>query len=145
MHRLSKLSRNIIITINNHRLGSAGDNDRWSKHSVAPMLCFAYLSINRMVKTRMDQIMQSRRWKRMWSNCILCIPSFLSGSPNECWLHTCDACIITTWRLGLLATRGARISYYRLLPCSPNFLSLIWVTYILCTCSYYLHKFPILL
>ena len=65
MHRLSKLSRNIIITINNHRLGSAGDNDRWSKHSVAPMLCFAYLSINRMVKTRMDQIMQSRRWKRM--------------------------------------------------------------------------------
>ena len=27
----------------------------------------------------------------------------LSGSPNECWLHTCDACIITIWRLELQA------------------------------------------
>ena len=23
----------------------------------------------------------------------------------ECWLHTCDACIITTWRLGLCTTK----------------------------------------
>ena len=27
----------------------------------------------------------------------------LSGSPNECWLHTCDACARTIWRLGLRA------------------------------------------
>ena len=27
----------------------------------------------------------------------------LSGRPNECWLHTCDACVITTWRLRLQA------------------------------------------
>ena len=29
----------------------------------------------------------------------MCIPFILSGSPNKC----CDACVITTWRLGLLA------------------------------------------
>ena len=23
--------------------------------------------------------------------------------PNKCWIHTCNACIITTWRLGLPA------------------------------------------
>ena len=40
-----------------------------------------------------------------WSKCVLCI---LGGNPNECWLHTCDACVITTWRLGLRATKGAR-------------------------------------
>ena len=33
----------------------------------------------------------------------MCIPYILSGSPNQSWLHTCDACVITTWRLGLLA------------------------------------------
>ena len=37
-------------------------------------------------------------------NCILCIPLILNGSPNECWLHKYDACvIITTRRLGLRA------------------------------------------
>ena len=25
---------------------------------------------------------------------------FNSGSPNKCWLHTCEACVIRTWRLG---------------------------------------------
>ena len=33
---------------------------------------------------------------RAWSKCVLCI---LGGSPNECWLHTCDACVITTWHM----------------------------------------------
>ena len=37
------------------------------------------------------------------SKCVLCIPNILSGSPSECWLHTCDACVITTWRLELRA------------------------------------------
>ena len=34
---------------------------------------------------------------------VLCIPFILSGSSNECWLHKCNACVITTWRLGLQA------------------------------------------
>ena len=45
-----------------------------------------------------DQITKCSR-----SNCVLCIPLILSGSPNECWVRTCDACVITTWRLGLQA------------------------------------------
>ena len=50
-----------------------------------------------------DQITSNRRSKRVWSSCVLCIPHILTGSPNGCWLHTCNACIITTWKLGLRA------------------------------------------
>ena len=25
------------------------------------------------------------------------------GSPDKCWLHTCDACVIRTWRFGVRA------------------------------------------
>ena len=52
-----------------------------------------------------DQILSDeRRSKCEWSNSFLWIPFILiSGSPDECWLHTCDACIIT-WRLKLRAT-----------------------------------------
>ena len=41
----------------------------------------------------------------------MCILFILSGSPNECWLHTCDACVITTWRLGLWAPLVARNNF----------------------------------
>ena len=41
----------------------------------------------------------------------MCIPFILSGSPNQCWLHTCDACVITTWRLVLQAPLVA-LNYY---------------------------------
>ena len=36
----------------------------------------------------------------------MCIPFILS--PNECWLHTCDACVTATWRLGLRSPLVAR-------------------------------------
>ena len=60
-------------------------------------------------KTR-DQIPSDQRRSRCeWSNCLLWIPFILiSGSPNECRLHTCDACIIITWRWKLRATLVAR-------------------------------------
>ena len=45
-----------------------------------------------------DQIMSDRRSKHAWSNCVLCIPFIVGGSPNEYWLHKCDACVIKTWR-----------------------------------------------
>ena len=50
----------------------------------------------------------------VWSNCVLCIPFILSGGPIERWLHTCDACVITTWRSGLRTPLVARnyYSYY---------------------------------
>ena len=46
------------------------------------------------------------RSKHTCSKCILCIPYILCGTPNE-WLHTCNACIITTWRLELQAPLDA--------------------------------------
>ena len=60
-------------------------------------------------KTR-DQILSDQRRSRCeWSNCLLWIPFILiSGSPNECRLHTCDACIIITWRWKLRATHVVR-------------------------------------
>ena len=54
-----------------------------------------------------DQITRGRRSWPLWSNCILCIPFILSGIPSECWVPTCNVCVMTTWRLGLRATRGA--------------------------------------
>ena len=51
-----------------------------------------------------DQITSDRRSKRAGSKCVLFIPYVLSGNPNKCsWLHTCDACVLTTWILGLRA------------------------------------------
>ena len=37
----------------------------------------------------------------------------LSGSPNECWLHTSDACEIKTWSLGLGAPLVAHNKEYQ--------------------------------
>ena len=65
-----------------------------------------------MVKTRVVRLRWGRRPKRVRSNCVLCIPFILSGIPIEWWLHTCDACVITTWRLGLRTPLVARNYYY---------------------------------
>ena len=90
-------------TCNNQtRLRSAGDNDRSSD----AVLCVKF-HVRDSQNTR-DQISSDRRFKRAWSNCVMYIPYILSGSPNQCWLHTRDACVITTWRLGLRAPLVAR-------------------------------------
>ena len=89
---------------------SAGDNDRRSKRFCSSaVLCVSFTW--QMVKNARNQISSDKRSKHAWSNCVLCIPYILSGSPNECnecWLHTCDVCVITTWRLGLRAPLVAR-------------------------------------
>ena len=62
-----------------------------------------------MVKKVRDQITSNRRLQRESSNCVLCIPYILTGSPNRCWLHTCNACIITTWKLVLFPTKTFQV------------------------------------
>ena len=59
-----------------------------------------------IVKTRVI-ILRVMEGSNARDHCVLCIPFIRSGSPNHCLLHTCDTCLITTWRLGLRATRGA--------------------------------------
>ena len=60
-----------------------------------------------IVKTRII-ILRVIEGSNARDHCVLCIPFILSGSPNHCLLHTCDACLITTWRLGLRAPLVAR-------------------------------------
>ena len=87
--------------INNQRLRSADDNGQKSKRfSSNTVLCLGFKW--QMVKTRMIRL-RGVEGRNVWSKCVLCLPFILSGSPNECWLNTCDACVITTWRLGLWA------------------------------------------
>ena len=76
-------------------------------NAFTPTLCFAQDSRDRWSEHAWSYS-SDRRSKRQWSNCFMSIPFILSGSPNECWLHTCDACAITTWRLGLRAPILAR-------------------------------------
>ena len=50
-----------------------------------------------------DQITSDRQPKHAWSKYVQCIPYIFSGRPNDCWLHTCDTGVTTTWRLGFQA------------------------------------------
>ena len=99
---------NLIMakTSNNRRLQSAGYDD-WRSKWKKKRFCSNTVLLHKFHLTdgwnMRDQITQGRRSKHAWSNCVLCIPFILSGSPNECWPHTSDACVITTWKLGLWA------------------------------------------
>ena len=46
----------------------------------------------------LDQMASVRISKRACSKYVLYFPYIFNGSPNECWLLTCDACVIITWR-----------------------------------------------
>ena len=88
----------IIITSNNQRLHLG-----WQQSKVKMLLlqCCALCKFHATdSQNTRDQIASGRSSKCVWSNCVLCIPYILSGSPNKCGLHTCDGCVITTWRLG---------------------------------------------
>ena len=82
------------------------------KQSKVKMLLLHRCALHKLYVTdsqnRHDQIIRDRRSRPLWSNCVLCIPFILSGISNECWLPTCDVCVMTTCRLGLRATIGAR-------------------------------------
>ena len=84
-----------------------GQNSWWKRFWTSAALCVSVMWQMAKKKTG-DKITSDRRSKRAWSKRVLCIPYILGGGPNECWLHTCHACVITTWRLGLRAIRGAR-------------------------------------
>ena len=61
-----------------------------------------------MVQTCVIRL-RDKRLKRACSNCVLYILFILSGGPNKCWLHTCDACVITNKRFcGLLLSPATK-------------------------------------
>ena len=84
------------FTCSNQRLRSAGDNDRRSKCSFSnAMLCVSFTW--QMVETRVFRLIEGPNARDLPVP-----PLILSGSPNKCWLHACDACVIRIWRLGML-------------------------------------------
>ena len=108
-HIMAQGYSSIIITSNIQRLGSAGD-DRRSKrfYSNAP-LCVSFTW--QMVKTRVIRLrgVEGRNacdQVRFWAFLLI-----LSDSPNECWLHTRDACVTRTRRLELWAPIIARNNF----------------------------------
>ena len=93
-------------------LRNADNGQKSKRFSSNTVLCRGFKW--QMVKTRMIRL-RGVKGQNAWSNCVLCIPFILSGSPKECWLNTCDACVITTWRLGFWAP---------LVACKYNYLIL---------------------
>ena len=92
---------NYFPTSNNQRLQSVGDNDQGSKHFFSSVLCASFMW--QMVETCMIRLRVIESPK-VRDQSALFIPYIVSGNPNECsWLHTCDACILATWILGLRA------------------------------------------
>ena len=75
-----------VKTSNNQKLGSTGNNDSRSKRYCSnAVLCGDRWQ---MVKACMIKVHFMHSIHSQWSS-------------NECWLHSCDACVITTWGLGL--------------------------------------------
>ena len=105
-HIMAQGYSSIIITSNIQRLGSAGDDRRSKRFYSNALLCVRFTW--QMVKTRVTRLRRVEGRNACDQVRFFAFLFILSGSPNECCLHTCDACVITTWRLGLRATRGAR-------------------------------------
>ena len=83
---------------------------RWKMKTLLLQRCASHKFHLIDVPNTRDQILSDQRRSRCeWSNCFLWIPFILiSGSSNECRLHTCDVYIIITWTWKLRATLVAR-------------------------------------
>ena len=82
-----------------------------------------------MVQTCVIRL-RGKRLKRACSNCVLYILFILSGGPNKCWLHTCDACVITNTRFcGLLLSPATKFNNVCVLFKTSKFCSRILKMY----------------
>ena len=102
----------LCVTLN------ASNNQRLRK--TRDMLCFAQVSRDKWSKTR-DQITSETRSKRGWSNCVMCIPFILTVEVQS---NTgCDACVTTTWRLGLRSPLVTRTDWGQFVYFVQNYVS----------------------
>ena len=65
-----------------------------------------------MVKTRVVILRVIEGPNARDQSALCAFHSFLVEVQTKCWLHACDACVITARGLGLRATRGARNNIY---------------------------------
>ena len=90
-----------LMTSNNQRLGSPGDSDWRSKH----FCCNALFCVSftwQTVKTHVIRLQEVEGQITHDQICVMCIPFILSGSPFQMLAtYICNACMITTSRLGL--------------------------------------------
>ena len=92
-----------LTTSNNQRLPSSGDSDRRSKHfcSIASVLCVSFTW--QMVKTRVIRLRVIEGPNAHDRSAFCAFHSFLvEVQTNAGYIHA-DACVKTTWRLGLWA------------------------------------------
>ena len=108
-HIMAQGYSSIIITSNIQRLGNAGDDRRSKRFYSNALLCVSFTW--QMVKTRVIRL-RGVEGRNACDHVTFCAFLFiLSGSPNECCLHTCDACVTRTWRLELRAPLVARNNF----------------------------------
>ena len=101
-----KGDQNIIDNKKTPKLRSKGETVKGWK-AFTPKLCLAQVSLDRCSKHAWsDSEWQEKVQMRMIK--LLSVNFILGGSPNECWPHTFDVCIIITWRLKLRATLVAQ-------------------------------------
>ena len=86
-------------TCNIQRLWSAGDNDCNLRSGISFMLLLHSIVFRKFHVTdnenMHDHITSDRRSRNMHDQIVFCaFHLFFSGSPNECWLHTYDECVI---------------------------------------------------
>ena len=64
----------------------------------APTLCVAQVAHVTDGENTRDQITRGKKVKTRMIKLGSVHSILLNGNPKECWSHTCDACVITTWR-----------------------------------------------
>ena len=99
-----------------------GNNNWMSKRfRFNPVLCFVWWS-------KWYGITSDIRSKCTCSNCVLCIPYFLCGSPNK-WLHTCNACVYNNNLEIRIAGSSCRLwlSFIQIQTCQYILANSFWV------------------
>ena len=108
-HIMAQGYSSIIITSNIQRLGSAGDDRRSKRFYSNALLCVRFTW--QMVKTRVTRLRRVEGRNACDQVRFFAFLLILSGSPNECWLHTCDACVSRIRKLELRAPLIARHNF----------------------------------
>ena len=124
---LISFQKSVIVkwTLESLRNGDGNKNGKKAKHNSARASRY-FIHVSSLTARLQREIVLFHVLRRRWTleGFLFCpelrlsplklnprkigIPFIVRGSPNECWLHTNDACVIKTWRLWSWAPLVAR-------------------------------------